>query len=409
MRTALTLIVFGLTYLGLALGRVPRTRLDRAGIVVVGAALMFVTGAVDLDRAARAVDAPTIFLLFGMMLVIAHLRLAGFFELVSLWALERAKHPFVLLVATVGVSGVLSALFVNDVVCLVLTPIVVGVLRPLALDPVPYLIALATASNIGSAATLTGNPQNMLIGSFSRMPYLDFARHLVPVALAGLVLDVLVIGVVYRRVLFRRPEAPAPSGTADAIAPRVHPRLLRVALVVTAGLLLAFLAGASIAVAAVVAGAVLLVAARVRPLKIYRQVDWALLVLFAGLFVVLAGLEGSGLVARGFELLGPARLEGPWTLSAVALALSNVVSNVPAVLLFRSVVPTFGDPDAAWRLLAMASTFAGNLTLIGSVANLIVVEQARAHGAPRVTFTEYLRVGVPVTLLTTAAGVLLLG
>ena len=375
--------------------------------MVVGAALMFVTGAVDLDHAARAVDAPTIFLLFGMMLVIAHLRLAGFFELVSLWVLERAKHPFVLLVATVGVSGVLSALFVNDVVCLVLTPIVVAVLRPLALDPVPYLIALATASNIGSVATLTGNPQNMLIGSFSGMPYLDFARHLVPVALVGLVLDVLVIGVVYRHVLFRRPAVPPLP--ADAVPLRVHRRLLRVALVVTAGLLLAFVAGASIAVAAVVAGAVLLVVARVRPLKIYQQIDWGLLVLFAGLFVVLAGLEESGLVARGFELLGPARLEGPWTLSTVALVLSNVVSNVPAVLLFRSVVPTFGDPDAAWRLLAMASTFAGNLTLIGSVANLIVVEQARAHGAPRVTFTEYLRVGVPVTLLTTVAGVLLLG
>ncbi len=383
---------------------------------MVGSALMFVTGAVDLDRAAQAVDAPTIFLLFGMMLVIAHLRLAGFFELVSLRVLERAKGPFALLAATVATSGVLSALFVNDIVCLVLTPIVVAVLRPLGRDPVPYLIAVATASNIGSAATLTGNPQNMLIGSFSRMPYLDFALHLVPVALLGLAIDTFVIALVYRRVLFGRAGADERGGEEEdvlplpdlPIEPRVHRRLLRVGLVVVLGLLAAFLVGAPIAVAAIVAAAVLLVAARVRPLKIYRQVDWGLLVLFAGLFIVLAGLEGSGLVARGFDLLGPARLEGPWTLCTGALVLSNLVSNVPAVLLFRSVVPTFGDPDAAWRLLAMSSTFAGNLTLVGSVANLIVVEQARAHGAPPVTFTEYLKVGAPVTLLTTVVGVLLL-
>lgn len=375
---------------------------------MVGSALMFVTGAVDLDRAAQAVDAPTILLLFGMMLVIAHLRLAGFFELVSLRVLERAKGPFALLAATVATSGVLSALFVNDIVCLVLTPIVVTVLRPLGRDPVPYLIAVATASNIGSAATLTGNPQNMLIGSFSRMPYLDFALHLVPVALLGLAIDTFVIALVYRRVLFGRAGADERGGEEEEIEPRVHQRLLRVGLVVVLGLLAAFLVGAPIAVAAIVAAAVLLVAARVRPLKIYRQVDWGLLVLFAGLFIVLAGLEGSGLVARGFDLLGPARLEGPWTLSTGALVLSNLVSNVPAVLLFRSVVPTFGDPDAAWRLLAMSSTFAGNLTLVGSVANLIVVEQARAHGAPPVTFTEYLKVGAPVTLLTTVVGVLLL-
>lgn len=377
---------------------------------------MFITGAVDLDHAAQAVDAPTIFLLFGMMLVIAHLRLAGFFELVGLWVLERARGPFALLVATIGTSGILSALFVNDIVCLVLTPIVVAVLRPLRLDPVPYLIAVATASNIGSAATLTGNPQNMLIGSFSRIPYLDFALHLAPVALVGLVIDVAVIAVVYRARLFGSAARPAADSEEDDVdplpdlplEPRVHRPLLRVSLLVTGGLLLAFLAGASIAVAAIGAGAVLLVAARVRPLKIYRQVDWGLLVLFAGLFIVLAGLEGAGVVTTAFALIGAERLEGPVTLAAVTLVLSNLVSNVPAVLLFRSVIPAFSDPDAAWRLLAMASTFAGNLTLLGSVANLIVVEQGRAHGAPAVTFREYLRVGVPLTLLTTAAGVLLL-
>ncbi len=393
--------------MGLALGGIPGTRLDRPGIALIGAVLMLVTGVVDLHQAADAVDAPTILLLFGMMLVIANLRLSGFFHLVSLWVLRQARSRFTLLVATAVTSGVLSALFVNDIVCLILTPLVVAVVRPLRVNPIPYLIAVATASNIGSVATLTGNPQNMLIGSFSAIPYATFTARLAPVAALGLVLDVAVLALVYRRDLF----GPNDSGVAVAAArprARVHRPLLRKSLAVTGGMLVAFFAGVPVAVVAIAGAAILLVAANVKPRKVYGQVDWGLLVLFAGLFIVLGGLEVSGLVARAFGWIGVERLHGIWPLSLVSLVLSNLVSNVPAVLLFRSVVPSFPDPQTAWLALAMSSTFAGNLTLIGSVANLIVVEQARGLGAPEVTFVEYLKVGVPATLLTVVAGALVL-
>ncbi len=385
----------------------PGTRLDRPAIAFVGAVLMLVTGTEGLRRAADAVDAPTILLLFGMMVVIANLRLSGFFDLVSLWVLRRAKSPFALLAATALTAGVLSALFVNDVICLILTPLVVAVLRHRRLNPVPYLIAVATASNIGSVATLTGNPQNMLIGSFSAIPYAAFTGRLAPVALLGLILDVLVLAVVYRRALFGQ-AGPPPEGGAVKPRRRLHRPLLWKSLVVTGGMLVAFLAGAPVAVGAVGGAATLLAVANVKPAKIYRQVDWGLLVLFAGLFIVLGGLEASGLVARAFAWVGVERLQRVLPLSLVSVVLSNLVSNVPAVILFRSVIHAFPDPQTAWLALAMSSTFAGNLTLIGSVANLIVVEQARAQGAPEVTFLEYLKVGVPVTVLTVAAGTLVL-
>ncbi len=385
----------------------PGTRLDRPGIALIGAVLMLVTGTVSLHRAAAAVDGPTILLLFGMMIVIANLRLSGFFELVSLWVLRRAKSPFALLAAIAGTAGVLSALFVNDVICLILIPIVVAVLRPLKVNPVPYLIAVATASNIGSVATLTGNPQNMLIGSFSAVPYAAFTGRLAPIALLGLVLDVLVLAAVYRRELFG-PARPIAADPAVRPRLRVHRPLLWKSLAVAGGMLVAFFAGVPVAVVAVAGAATLLVVANVKPVKVYRQVDWGLLVLFAGLFIVLGGLEASGLVARAFAWVGTERLHSVPALSLVSVVLSNLVSNVPAVILFRSVIPGFPDPETAWLALAMSSTFAGNLTLIGSVANLIVVEQARAQGAPEVTFLEYLKVGVPVTLLTVAVGTLVL-
>lgn len=294
--------------------------------------------------------------------------------------LRRAKSPFALLAATTVTAGVLSALFVNDVICLILTPLVVAVLRHRRLNPVPYLIAVA---------------------------YAAFTARLAPVALLGLILDGLVLAVVYRRALFGQ-AGPPPEGSAVKPRRRPHRPLLWKSLVVTGGMLVAFFAGAPIAVGAVGGAATLLAVANVKPAKIYRQVDWGLLVLFAGLFIVLGGLEASGLVARAFAWVGAERLQRVLPLSLVSVVLSNLVSNVPAVILFRSVIHAFPDPQTAWLALAMSSTFAGNLTLIGSVANLIVVEQARAQGAPEVTFLEYLKVGVPVTVLTVAVGTLVL-
>ncbi|HKW93422.1 MAG TPA: anion transporter [Methylomirabilota bacterium] len=398
----IALVAFAGTYLGLALGRLPLFRVDRTGVAIIGAAVVVVCGVVPWDRAVAAVDAHTLVLLFGMMIVAAYLRLSGFFRLVTYWAVRRARTPVGLLALVIGAAGFLSALFVNDVICLVMAPIVLDLARQLRLPPAPYLIALATAANVGSVATLTGNPQNMLVGSFSSIPYRAFLLHEAPVALIGLAVVFLTIWLVYRRGL---PPALPAEGLDTRFA--VHPALMLKTIAAVSVMLLAFLAGVPIAVVAIGGAAYCLLTRRVNPQKVYAEIDWGLLVLFTGLFVVIAGVEASGLADELLGLASSIGLHRPAVLTLVTAVISNLVSNVPAVLLFKTVVPTFGEPTRAWLILAMASTLAGNLTILGSVANLIVVEQARGAGI-RIGFAEYSRVGVPVTLLTLLVGWLVL-
>lgn len=394
VRELVALVIFLGTYLGLAIGGLPGFRVDRTGIAIIGAAAMMVTGVVAWDQAVAAVDAHTLVLLFGMMVVAGYLKLSGFFGLVTAWVVDRAGTPVSLLAAVVVAAGVLSALFVNDVVCMVLAPLVLGLTRRLGLPPVPYLIALATASNVGSVATLTGNPQNMLVGSFSGIGYRTFLAREAPVALVGLVVVFLTVWLVYRRDL----TGPLDRGSLGARS-RVHyPLMIKTGLVVTT-MLMAFLTGVPIALVAIAGAAYTLLTRRVKPEKIYAEIDWRLLVLFTGLFVVIRGVETSGLSADLLSGATAAGLHRPAVLTVVAAGVSNLVSNVPAVLLFRSVIPTFGEPTRGWLVLAMASTLAGNLTILGSVANLIVVEVA-GTARVRIGFLEYCRVGVPLTLIT---------
>ena len=398
----IAVVAFAGTYLGLALGRLPFLRVDRTGVAIIGAALVVVSGVLPWDIAVAAVDAHTIVLLFGMMIVAAYLRLSGFFRLVTYAAVRRAHTPVGLLALIVAAAGILSALFVNDVVCLVMAPIVLDLTRQLRLPPQPYLIGLATAANVGSVATLTGNPQNMLVGSFSGIGYRTFLLREAPVAVVGLLLVFAVIWLAYRR---RLPEALPALDLEERFV--VHRARMTKTIVAVAVMLVAFLAGVPIALVAIAGAACCLLTRRVNPDKVYREIDWGLLVLFAGLFVVIAGVEASGLTD---VLLGWASAIGlyrPVVLTAITAVLSNLVSNVPAVLLFKTLIPTFGEPMRAWLLLAMASTMAGNLTILGSVANLIVVEHARGAGI-RIGFVEHGTIGVPVTVLTLIAGWLLL-
>jgi Na+/H+ antiporter NhaD/arsenite permease-like protein len=396
------LSVFAGAYVGLSLGRLPPFRVDRTGVAIVGAVAMVVSGALDWNSAVAAVDTHTLVLLFGMMIVAGYLRLSGFFQLVTTWAIRRARTPVGVLGAVVAAAGLLSALFVNDVVCLILAPVVLNLTRRLGLPPVPYLIALATAANVGSVATLTGNPQNMLVGSFSGISYRSFLVRETPVALMGLACVFAVVWVVYRR---RLPPALAVVEVAPAFS--VHyPLMIKTVFAVTV-MLVAFLAGVPIALVAIAGAAYTLLTRRVKPDKIYREIDWKLLVLFTGLFVLTGGVERVGLAREVLSSPVAAHLERPPVLTLVAAALSNVVSNVPAVLLFKPIVPGFTEPARAWLVLAMASTLGGNLTILGSVANLIVVEAARGAGI-RIGFAEYSRVGVPLTLVTLTLGCLLL-
>ena len=398
----IALVAFAGTYLGLALGRLPFFRVDRTGVAIIGGAVVVVSGLLPWDRAVAAVDAHTLVLLFGMMIVAAYLRLSGFFRLVTYAAVRRAHTPVGLLALIIVAAGVLSALFVNDVVCLVMAPIVLDLVHRLRLPPVPYLIALATAANVGSVATLTGNPQNMLVGSFSGISYRAFLLREAPVAVIGLALVFAVIWLAYRRRL-------PPALPAEALEERgaVHQALMIKTMAAVSVMLVAFLAGVPIALVAIGGAAYCLLTRRVNPDKVYREIDWGLLVLFTGLFVVIGGLEASGLAGEILGWAGAVGLYRPVVLTVVTAVLSNLVSNVPAVLLFKAVIPTFGEPTRAWLLLAMASTLAGNLTILGSVANLIVVEQARGAGI-QIGFLEYSKIGVPVTVATLLVGWLLL-
>jgi Na+/H+ antiporter NhaD/arsenite permease-like protein len=413
----LTLAWFMLTYVGLALGRLPGLRIDRAGIALVGAALLLATGVMSFEAAVRpdVIDFATIALLLGMMIVVAFLRLAGFFDRLAGWALQRVRTPRGLLAVTMGLSGVLSAVLVNDVVCVALTPLVLHLARKLRLDARPHLIGLALAANIGSTATPTGNPQNMIIGNVSHIPYLRFAAVLTPVALGGLVIAFLVVCRVYRSALQPAEDANGDSGQEDRdpekeaalrrAAARAHRRLLIKSVVVTLGAVAGFLANLPMSVVALAAAAVLLLG-RVNPRKVYAQVDWGLLVMFCGLFVVVHAFEVNIVRRWAVEEWGVLHEDPIGVLSLISAGLSNLVSNVPAVLLFKPVVPAMpaGVQETVWLALAMSSTLAGNLTVLGSVANLIVVESARREGVA-ISFWDYARVGIPVTALTLAAGV----
>ncbi len=395
-----TLFVF-VTLVGVAVGRYPRLRMNRATISLVGATILIAIGAISLEGAYEALDMNTLVLLFAMMVLNVNLRMAGFFRLVASEVMPLARTPRQLLALIVVTSGVMSALFLNDTIVLMLTPLVLDIVLALGCNPIPYLIGLVSAANIGSAATIVGNPQNMIIGVSSGLSFTAFTGRLAPVSLVGLGVAWGVIVLVYREDFRPAPFAETGAQPREAI----YRPLLFKGMVATALMLVAFLAGAPIPLAALGAASLLLVTRRIKPERVFNEIDFTLLVFFAGLFIVTGAIEASGLSQRLFALGRPLASQGVASLSVVALVLSNLVSNVPAVLLFRPLVPQLPDPQGAWLTLAMATTFAGNLTLLGSVANLIVAEIARTRGVD-LSFRAYLRAGPAITLISLLLGVL---
>lgn len=394
------ILTFAGTYLVMAVGRLPGYRLDRAGAALLGACLMVTTGVLGLGEAYAAVDMETITLLLGMMIVAANLRLSGFFRIVEGYVMVRARHPLVLLAAIVAVAGFFSALLVNDTICLVMTPIVLDLVRRLRRNPVPYLLAVAMASNAGSVATITGNPQNMIIASMAKIPYAAFAAALTPVALAALAITVVLIAVLHPQEFLTRQRLTAPKARPS----RPNKPLVAKTLLILIAMVGLFLAGFPVAGAALLGGAVLLFTRRVKAEKVYFDIDWPLLVMFAGLFVVVAGFDKAVIGPEAHAFVARLNLNDIPILAGVTVALSNLVSNVPAVLVLQPFVATLADPEKAWLAVAMAATLAGNLTLVASVANLIVAQKARSGGVI-LSFRSYLRVGAPMTLLSLAFGI----
>ncbi|MGC8781212.1 MAG: anion transporter [Anaerolineae bacterium] len=400
LRNGLALLVIVLTLIGVAVGRYPRLRMNRATIALVGATALIVMGAISLDRAYASLDMNTLTLLFAMMVINVNLRLSGFFRLVGSEVIRLARTPRQLLALIIVSSGLLSALFLNDTIVLMLTPLVLEITLALKRNPIPYLIGLVTAANIGSAATIVGNPQNMIIGVASQIPFVAFTARLAPVSLVGLVAIWGVLVALYPAEITGRRFPP----DVDLPWEPIYRPLLRKSLLAVGLMLIAFVAGAPVALAALAAASLLLITRRIKPQRVFNEIDVALLVFFSGLFIVTGAIEEIGLSEWLFAIGRPVAERGTLPLSVVALVLSNLVSNVPAVLLFRPLIPQLADPPRAWLTLAMATTFAGNLTLLGSVANLIVAEIAKARGV-HLGFAEYLKSGVLITFLSLVLGI----
>jgi Na+/H+ antiporter NhaD/arsenite permease-like protein len=397
--TSTAFAVFLATYLFIAVGKLPGYHLDRAGAALLGACLMVWLGVLTLEDACAAIDFDTIALLLGMMIVVANLRLSGFFELVNEWVVLRTRRPLALLVAIVLLAGVLSAFLVNDTICVVLTPLVLDLTLRLKRNPVPYLLAVALASNVGSVATITGNPQNMIVGSLSRIPYGSFSAALAPVAVAGLLMAIALIALVYRREFLTRERFQLPPARSVRYLQPVVVKSLAVLAVMVA----LFLFGQPVAKVALLGGAYMLFTRRIKAHKVYREIDWPLLVMFSGLFVVVAAFERVAVTPGVIAAVARQHLDHIGVLSLVTAGLSNLVSNVPAVLMLKPFVAGLPDPQQAWLVVAMASTLAGNFTLVGSVANLIVAQRAQGAGVT-ISFWAYFKVGAPLTVLTILFG-----
>lgn len=404
-RAAVTsaLLIFAATYLVLVTGELPGFRVYRTSAALIGAVCMVVFEVLPPDHLLGVIDFPTLVLLFSMMVVAAALRLSGAFRWMADAVLHRAARSHALLAVVIALAGVLSACFVNDVVCVVLTPLLLDVLLPLRRNPLPYLIALAMAANIGSAATIIGNPQNMIVGSLSGISYRRFAAALALPALAGLVIAYILIAWIFRAELHADAATKLPRRPM-----RLHGWLALKNGGIAVVLLVALIAGAPIATSAAGAAAWVLFTRRVKPAKVFALVDWELLVMFSGLFVVVGGIEYAGLHAWVQNRLATlsAPLSEHW-FAVASVALSNLVSNVPAVLLLKPVVSSFSNREHAWLVLALTSTLAGNLTIPGSVVNLIVVEAARRRGV-RVGALSHMKVGVPLTVLSIVVGLAVL-
>lgn len=396
MWTGLT--VFLLTYAVVSARRLGWLNLDRPGGALLGAVAVVLLGVLPADDAVRAIDGRTLLLLFGMMGMGAFLGADGFFERTSEALAGWAQTPARLLGAVIWGAGGLSALITNDAVCVLGAPILVALIKKHRLPPLPFLLGLATASNTGSVATLVGNPQNMLCASLGQLSYREHLILMLPLALISLALNHALLHFMHRSAL-----------SASALAPTTKTPVLTMqsaaTLFVIFGTSILYTLGADLAWTAAGGCGVLLLLTREKPEMIWARIDWSVLLFFAALFVVVEGLVRTGAPELFFARHSLGELASvPDGVSVAALFLvgSNVVSNVPFILVVKEQMAGFSDPKLAWEMLAMASTFAGNLTLLGSVANVIVAE--KSHEVGGFGFFAHLRVGLPLALATTLLG-----
>jgi Na+/H+ antiporter NhaD/arsenite permease-like protein len=393
--TSFAAVIFGLTYVGMALGRVPGLRIDRSGIAMIAAVVLVASGAVPGNEIADAIHFPTLLLMGGLMVLSARVRAAGFYDAVATWIARQAGRPMRLLALTIGIGGALSALLVNDIVVFAMTPLLCAGLSARKLDPRPFLLALAAASNVGSAATLIGNPQNILIGQVGRLGFWSYSAIAVVPAVVGLVVTFGCIALLWRASLAAEPGIGDPQ-TATPAFDRRQAGMCGVALAV---LLILYTTAVPREISTLLVAACLIVSRTLPSRQLLDEIDLPLLILFASLFIVndafaRTGLAGEALCALVSYGLLPDRIS---LLAPTALILSNTIGNVPAVVMILEVWR--GIPEGVLVGLAVLSTLAGNLLLVGSLANLIVAERAAVAGVP-LSFADHAKAGVPITLVS---------
>lgn len=406
LESTLSLIIFVISYIGIIFTRLPGVNIDRPSAAYTGAVAMVLLGVLGFGEAIGSIDFNTIMLLLGMMIVISVLEQDGFFVLIAHQTISVSKNPVQLLNMVVFVTGIASAFLVNDAVVLLFTPVLIGICKSVKVNPVPYLIAEIFASNIGSTMTITGNPQNMLIGINSGISFGMFMLYLAPVSLLGLLLIVPVIRLFFKYEFAARKFPPVETGSYT-----YNFRSMKWSVPIFAGITIAFffskILDLSIPVIALTGSALVLLFGKIRPSLVIRGIDWVLLLFFASLFILVYGFEKTGYLEQLINMVSIQEdLHGIAGLHLVSLVMSQVVSNVPFTVVMLPMMKT-ANSDILWLALASGSTLAGNATIIGAMANLIVIEAARTHGV-RIRFMEFLKPGLVITLITLFLSVVIL-
>ncbi len=402
------LAIFLGTYVLISLRRLAHIPIERPAVALLGASLMILARVLTPQEALAAIDLNTLLLLIGMMLVVVVLEATGLFARAALYVVEHSKTQTQLLVGLGITTALLSALVLNDAVVLFFTPIIIHAARHLHVHPVKYLVVEAITANIGSLATQVGNPQNAYIGLQSGIPFARYALFMAPLAALCLALALGLVVWIYRRDL-RQPLATRSVSAVEREAAITQPRLLAFGLTMVALLFVGFLASRTVALPipllALAAGSVMIffapVLGKTSPRVLFRRVDWSIILLFVGLFIVLKGVAVSGTLDALFdalERLSRGAIHQVWGLGLLASIISNLISNVPATLLLSPLVAETGS-ETLWYALAASTTMAGNATILGAAANIIVAERAEEEGVP-ITFWDFFRVGFPVTVLT---------
>lgn len=404
--TTTAVIIFIITFLGIIYTRLPKVNIDRPSAAFFGAVAMILFGVLTFEEAVLAIDFNTIALLLGMMIVIAVLELDGFFTFIAEKTISLSKSRNQLLTIIIFVTGIASAFLVNDAVVLLFTPVIIQICRSAKLNPVPYLIAEILSSNIGSAMTITGNPQNILIGMQSGIPYTYFLLHLLPISVIGMILIVVTIKLLFRKEFGKETELKFQEDDFD-----YDFKSMRISVPIFMGIILLFFFShtfnISIPLIALTGASLILIFGKIKPSKVIKEVDWVLLLFFAGLFIVVHGIEKVGVLDQFINNTPISNnFEGIVSLHVLSLVLSQIVSNVPYTILMLPILKS-ASSDLLWLSLASAATLAGNATIIGAVANLIVVEVAKKYNI-EIGFWQFFKIGIIITIVTLLISVLIL-